>query len=203
MVLVIKVSNIFRRYIENRKLLLICILLLLHSFILFSSYFYQYMVVFLFNTIIYVFLLLGLCILVVRLPWLRFIRAFSSVARQMPGYNSQRRGTTRTLPYLSCSMYCLFLCCSVYCLFLCRSVLFVCKCVVYNCHRVATQLQLINISMSIFCFIVLFCVLFYVSMGIVLLPPGVNTITVNKIYHCTFSTSIISFQMNTNCMETT
>jgi hypothetical protein len=54
--------------------------------------------------------------------------------------------TARTLPYLSCSMYCLFLCCSVYCLFLCRSVLFVCKCVLYKFHRVATQLQLINIS---------------------------------------------------------
>jgi hypothetical protein len=27
-----------------------------------------------------------------------FSRAFSSVVRQMPGYNSQRRGTARTLP---------------------------------------------------------------------------------------------------------
>jgi len=33
-----------------------------------------------------------------HLPWLRFFRAFSSVVRQMPGYNSQRRGTVRTLP---------------------------------------------------------------------------------------------------------
>jgi len=32
------------------------------------------------------------------LPWLRFFRAFSSVVRQMPGYNSQRRGTARTIP---------------------------------------------------------------------------------------------------------
>jgi hypothetical protein len=32
-----------------------------------------------------------------RLPLLRFFRAFSSVARQMPGYNSQRWGTVRTL----------------------------------------------------------------------------------------------------------
>jgi hypothetical protein len=30
--------------------------------------------------------------------WLRCFRAFSSVVRQMPGYNSQRRGTARTLP---------------------------------------------------------------------------------------------------------
>jgi hypothetical protein len=33
-----------------------------------------------------------------RLPWLKFFRAFTSVVRQMPGYNSRRRGTTRTLP---------------------------------------------------------------------------------------------------------
>ena len=33
-----------------------------------------------------------------RLPWLRFFHAFSSVVRQMPGYDSQRRGTAHTLP---------------------------------------------------------------------------------------------------------
>jgi len=33
-----------------------------------GSIFYQYMVVFLFDTVIYVFLLLGLCIRIVRLP---------------------------------------------------------------------------------------------------------------------------------------
>ena len=33
-----------------------------------------------------------------RLPWLRFLHAFSSVVRQTPGYNSQRRGTACTLP---------------------------------------------------------------------------------------------------------
>ena len=32
------------------------------------------------------------------LPWLRFFRSSSSVVRQMPGYNSKRRGTVRTLP---------------------------------------------------------------------------------------------------------
>jgi hypothetical protein len=41
----------------KRKLLLICILLLSHSLIFFRFNFYQYMVVFLFNTVIYVFLL--------------------------------------------------------------------------------------------------------------------------------------------------
>jgi len=63
-----KVSNIVRRHIDNRKLLLMCILLLSNSFIFFRFYFYQYIVVFLFNTVICVFLLLGLCILIVRLP---------------------------------------------------------------------------------------------------------------------------------------
>jgi hypothetical protein len=49
-------------------------------------------------------------------PWLRFFRAFCSVVRQMPGYNSQRRGTARTLPskFLCCSMYCL--CCVILCI---------------------------------------------------------------------------------------
>jgi len=51
-----KVSNIIIRHIGNRKLLLICILLLSHSYSL-GFIFYQYMVVFLFNTVIYVLLL--------------------------------------------------------------------------------------------------------------------------------------------------
>jgi hypothetical protein len=117
---------------------------------------------------VYVFLLLCLCILIVmfmysycyvyvflllcmlcsvysvfivptgtlRLPWLRFFRAFSSVARQMPGYNSQSGGTARTLPKLIV-LFC---------------VLFVCKCVLYYCHRVATQLQLTIISYHIIYF---------------------------------------------------
>jgi len=53
-----KVSNIIRSHIDNSKLLLICILLLSHSLIFLRLVsFYQYMVVFLFNTVIYVFLL--------------------------------------------------------------------------------------------------------------------------------------------------
>jgi hypothetical protein len=103
------------------------------------------MAVFLFNIVIYVFLLLGLCILIVRLPWLRFFHAFSSVVRQMPGYNFPSRGTTRTLPkFLCCSQNFFAVLCIVCFVSLC--VLFVCKCVLYNCHRVATQLQLTNIS---------------------------------------------------------
>ena len=41
---------------------------------------------------------------------LRFFRAFSSVVRQMPEYNSQRRGTARTLPKLIVSFCVLFVC---------------------------------------------------------------------------------------------
>ena len=103
------ISALFNeRHIDNRKFLLICILLLSHSLIFFMFHFYQYMVVFLFNTAIYVFFLEEAmysycclyipCILIVvyvfillsmyswtRLPWLRVFRAFSSVVRQMPG----------------------------------------------------------------------------------------------------------------------
>ena len=68
------VSKIIRRHIDNRKLLLICILLLSHSLIHFRFVFYKYMVLFLFNTAIYVFLLekamysyCCLCILIVSL----------------------------------------------------------------------------------------------------------------------------------------
>ena len=87
-----------------------------------------------------------LCITIVpactlRLPWLRFLRTFSSVVRQMPGYNQQRRGTARNLP----KIFVLFCILFVYMSF---CVLFVCKCVLYYCHRVATQLQLTNISIS-------------------------------------------------------
>jgi hypothetical protein len=117
--------------------------------------------VFLFNTVIYVFVLLCLCILIVclcifivpvgtlRLPWLRFFRAFSSVVRQMPRLNPQRWVTARTLSK--------FLCCSMYCFFVSFCVLFVCKCVLYYCHRVATQLQLTYRNISVVVLKYLFC----------------------------------------------
>ena len=81
----------------------------------------------LFNSVIYVFLLL--CMLcsvysvfivptgILRLPGLRFFPAFSSVERQMSGYNSQRRSHSSPTSQLCCSMSCLCrLHCSMYCL---------------------------------------------------------------------------------------
>jgi len=113
-----KVSKIIGRPTDNRKLLLTCIyiLLLSHSFSFFSFYCLSIYGCIPFNTVIYVSLLLGLCILIVRLPWLRFFLAFSSGIRQMPGQTSKRRGTARTLPNFL--LFCLLfvLCRSAYCL---------------------------------------------------------------------------------------
>jgi len=53
-----------------------------------------------------------------------FFYAFSSIVRQMLGYNSQKRGTARILPKLIV-LFC---------------VLFVCKCVQYHCRLVSTRL---------------------------------------------------------------
>jgi hypothetical protein len=55
-------------------------------------------------------------------PDLRFFHAFSSVVRQIPGYNPQRQGTAHTLPK--------FLCCLIYCLFCVPCIVFVYMCTV-------------------------------------------------------------------------
>jgi hypothetical protein len=47
-----------------------------------------------------------------RLPWLRFFRVLSLVVRQMPGYNSQRRGVASTMSD-QLTVYCV--CVNVYC----------------------------------------------------------------------------------------
>jgi hypothetical protein len=95
-------------------------------------YFYCYVNVFL----LYVYVSWS-CTL--RLPWLRIFRAISSVVRQMPGYNLQIWGTAGARFQNFCVVLCI-VCFVSFC------VLFVCKCVLYYCHRVATQLQLTNIS---------------------------------------------------------
>jgi len=121
------VSNIIRRHTDNTKLFFVCILLWSHSFIFFRFYFF--INVFLFNTVIYVFLLICLCILIIylficivpvvtlRLPWMRFSRAFSSVVRHVPGYNPTKTGQG---PHSSkiFLLFCVFfvLCRSLYCL---------------------------------------------------------------------------------------
>ena len=73
------VMNIIRRHIDNMKLLFICIFLLSHPLIFFRFLFYQYMVVFLFNIVIYVFLLKDStysCILIVRPCILNVVHVF-------------------------------------------------------------------------------------------------------------------------------
>jgi hypothetical protein len=56
-----------------------------------------------------------------RLPWLRFFRAFSTVVRQMPGYNSQRLVTANSSKFVICVA--LLLIVLFYLLFVCKCVL--------------------------------------------------------------------------------
>jgi hypothetical protein len=58
----------------------------------------------------------------------RSFRASSSFVRQMPGYNSQRQGMAHNSQFFFIAMYVPF------------SVL--CKCVLYYCNQMSTQLQL-------------------------------------------------------------
>jgi len=45
----------------------------------------------------------------------------------------------------------------IFCFLVSFCVLFVCKCVLYHCHRVSTQLQLTNISYIILVYDMIWC----------------------------------------------
>jgi hypothetical protein len=127
------------------------------------------MVVYLYNTVIYVFLLLCLCILTVCLfliVFLCFYCMFLSYCMFMYLHRASWHSTTsltEVFPcfFLSCnsnarvnpakmehgphsSIYVVYIVC-----FVSFCVLFVCKCALYYCHRVATQLKLTNVSYHI------------------------------------------------------
>jgi len=107
------------------------------------------MIVFLLNTLIYVFLFLCLCIIIVCLcifivpagtlwlPWMRFPLHFFSFKANCQG--KTRKDGARPAFFLNfCVVLCIF--------FVSFCVLFVCKCVLFYCYRVATRLQLTNIK---------------------------------------------------------
>jgi hypothetical protein len=104
------------------------------------------MVLFLFDNVIYVFLLLLLCILIVCLCDTTMTEVFPCFflgCKANGRVNPQRRGTARTLPNFCVVLY---IFCVVLCIcFVSFSVLFVYICVLNYCHRVANHLQL-NIS---------------------------------------------------------
>ena len=66
-----------------------------------------------------------------RLFWLKFFRAFCSVVRQIPGAKTGRGPHSSKTFFVVLCIVC----------FVSFCVLFVCKCALYYCHRVATQLQ--------------------------------------------------------------
>jgi hypothetical protein len=109
------------------------------------------MFVFLFNTVIYVFLLLCLCILIVYLcilhraswhSWATLTEVFPCFFLSCKANAGVKPAKMRHGPHFP-QNFCVVLC--IVC-FVSFCVLFVCKCVLYYCHRVATQLQLTNIS---------------------------------------------------------
>jgi len=98
------------------------------------------MVLYLFNTGIYVFLLLCLCILIVCLCMATLTEGFPCFFLSCKANVRAKLAKTGQGPHSS--YFCVVLC--VVC-FVSFCVLFLCICVLYYCHRLATQLQLTNI----------------------------------------------------------
>ena len=159
-------SNIIRRLMDNMKLLRICILLLSHSLIFFRFYFLinVYMVLLPFNNVIYVFLLLWLCIIIVCLCMATLTEVygypdwgFSMLFPQLQGKcqgKTRKDGARPTLFLIFVLFYLLYvLCRSLYrlCVYMCTVLLppggypiavkyniSYHKCVLYYCHPVST-----------------------------------------------------------------
>ena len=116
-----------------------------------------YMVLFLFDNVTYVFLLLWLCILTVCLCPTTLIEVFPCFFLSYKANSRVKPANTGHSPhsfsFLCCSMF-FFVTFYYFCVVLCIvcfvsfSELFVCICVLNYCHRVATQLQL-NIAYHI------------------------------------------------------
>jgi hypothetical protein len=135
---------------------------------------------------------------------MRFFRAFSSVVRQMPGWCPQRRGTARTLPnlFVALCIFCVLQC--IFCVVLCDvcfvtfPVLFVCIYVLDNCHRVATQLQLTNISYHI-SYIIPYHIIYHTISYIISYHISYHIISYHIIYHIvSYHTIYENLQTNIN-----
>jgi hypothetical protein len=112
--------------------------LFLCTFIVIFRYYYCYV-----YSVLYI--LFSSCQLAVfGYPDWGFFVLFPSVVSQMPGYKSQRRGTVRLLPKL------IVLFCVLFVSIVLFYILFVCKDLLYYCHRVSTQLQITNISIYVY-----------------------------------------------------
>jgi len=85
------------------------------------------------------------------LPWLRFFRAFSSVCKANVRVKLAKTGHGHH-PTIFFVLFGCYLCCTMYCL-----------CVNVYCHRMETQLQLINISYLIFTVLTLLLSVLYGS----------------------------------------
>jgi len=140
-----KVSNVIRKYTDNMNLLLVRILLLSYSL---CSVFYQFIPVYLCKLCIFIVIsMYSYCMFM----YLHRANCHSSatLTEVFPCFSLSCKANARVKlakmghgPHSS-KFFLLFYILFCFMLFLFS---FVCKCVLYYCHRVATQLQLSNIS---------------------------------------------------------